>query len=563
VVIGYCLGSVAEQQWNTLPKSQPMNEILSEAFASHAKDLLEKWHVPGLSIAVFNKQSTHTAAFGHARFEPPVPATPDTIYDMASTSKSFTAAAIGKLVADNDLQSDVAWTAKMSDLLPDDFVLPDVYATKHATIEDILSHRTGMPGHDLSYMSVRAAQPDTPQSVTRSLRHLPMNQSLRTAYQYNNMMYTVATHLIETLTRQYFSSFLHETFFGPLGMSSTYLQPSAVPKDRSQLLAHRHVWKPTTQTYLTLPHPVEQPEGQGAGSIQSTIADFARWGQALLTRITDILPEKIYDDLFTPRIILDAESTVEEREPFTGYELYCLGLSVRSYRGHRIVEHDGSITGVQSLLCFLPEDDFGLVVCGNGDNAAVIAHILAMELFDNVLGVTEAEGVDWARRAVEVTERAAKEEAEKGAELARDVEGGYDATTRPLNAFTGTFTHPGYQTITIDIVSTSRKSPDGGEQKQEKLHVNALNRSEPFELFFEGLRDVRVDEEAGKWEVEKESAVVCTADIVDDGGDVLTVWAVFDFRERRIGDGKEERAQRVGIALCAAEEEMLIWFDRV
>ncbi|KPI39384.1 uncharacterized protein AB675_4973 [Cyphellophora attinorum] len=546
-------------------KSQPMDELLSEGFASHVNDLLRTWHVPGLSIAVFNKQSTRTAAFGHARLDHPVPATLDTVYDMASTSKSFTAAAIGKLVADDDHHPNVAWTAKMSVLLPDDFVLPDAYATQHTTVEDILSHLTGMPGHDLSYMSIRAAQPDTAQSVTQSLRHLPMNAPLRTAYQYNNMMYTVATHLVETLTEQSFASFLHKNFFRPLGMTSTFLQPSAVyatGEAYSSRLAHRHVWKPATQSYLTLPIPVEQPEGQGAGSIQSSVVDFAKWGQALLRRDTNILPEKIYDDLFTPRIILDPESTVDEREPFTSYELYCLGLSVRFYRGHRIIEHDGSITGVQSLLCFLPEDDFGMVICGNGDNAAIIAHILAMQLFDDVLSIPEPGRVDWGRRAVEVTERGAREAAEEGAESKGDADARYNATDWPLSAFTGMFVHPGYKTIIIDIVPSSRKSSDEGDQEQEKLHIDALDRSEPFEAFFEGLRDVRDDEEAEKWEVEKGNAVICTADIVDDGGEVLSVWAVFDFRGKGISEGEGERARRVGIALCVSKGNMLIWFDR-
>jgi CubicO group peptidase (beta-lactamase class C family) len=71
--------------------------------------------------------------------------TPSTLFNCGSLSKAFTAAAISLLVDDNENHPTIQWTAPVSSILQDDFVLSDTQATKEVTIEDMLSHRTGMP----------------------------------------------------------------------------------------------------------------------------------------------------------------------------------------------------------------------------------------------------------------------------------------------------------------------------------------------------------------------------------------------------------------------------------
>ena len=71
--------------------------------------------------------------------------TADTLFDCASLSKSLTAAAVSLLVDDNEKYPEVDWSTPVSRLLRDDFVLEDPYATENVTVEDILSHRSGMP----------------------------------------------------------------------------------------------------------------------------------------------------------------------------------------------------------------------------------------------------------------------------------------------------------------------------------------------------------------------------------------------------------------------------------
>lgn len=121
-----------------------MDYLNSEAFAGRVKYLMQKHHVPGVSIAITSDKGDASRSFGHASLEPESPCTPETLFDIASASKSLTAAAVALLVED-DAYPHVKWDTPAVKLLPDDFVLSDEKYTNEVTVEDILSHRSGFP----------------------------------------------------------------------------------------------------------------------------------------------------------------------------------------------------------------------------------------------------------------------------------------------------------------------------------------------------------------------------------------------------------------------------------
>src|SRR4051794_24168358 len=101
-----------------------MDLFQSTAFDSQVRNLMARHRVPGLAIAMVQGEKTLSTGYGHSRLEPPVPCTATTLFDIASCSKSFTAAAIGLLVEDNERHPDLQYETTMSSLLPDDFVMP-------------------------------------------------------------------------------------------------------------------------------------------------------------------------------------------------------------------------------------------------------------------------------------------------------------------------------------------------------------------------------------------------------------------------------------------------------
>lgn len=136
-------------------------------------------------------------------------------HPLGITTKAFVAA-MSMLVDDNEKYPNVQWRTPVSSLIRHDFILEDEYATAHVSIEDILSHRTGMPRHDLSYGGAFNGTPQLPRDIARSLRYLPLTAELRTKFQYCNIMFVAASYLIETLTGVWLRDFLREKIWGPL-----------------------------------------------------------------------------------------------------------------------------------------------------------------------------------------------------------------------------------------------------------------------------------------------------------------------------------------------------------
>lgn len=118
-------------------------ELLESIIVPIVTGLLKQNNIPGLSIAVIHNEKIASTGYGMANYEDSISCTGDTLYDMAPSSKSLTAASVALLV-DDKKHPDVQYDAQMSDLLPDDFVMPEKSYTDGITVEDVLSHRTGM-----------------------------------------------------------------------------------------------------------------------------------------------------------------------------------------------------------------------------------------------------------------------------------------------------------------------------------------------------------------------------------------------------------------------------------
>ena len=95
-----------------------MDLLHSAGFASYVTELINQQHVPGLAIAIIHNDQIASAGYGHASLDPEIPCTADTLFDIASSAKSLTAAAVGLLVDDNDMFPDIQYDAVMSTLLP-------------------------------------------------------------------------------------------------------------------------------------------------------------------------------------------------------------------------------------------------------------------------------------------------------------------------------------------------------------------------------------------------------------------------------------------------------------
>ncbi|THX98526.1 beta-lactamase family protein [Aureobasidium pullulans] len=425
-----------------------MSWLNEPATISRIKNLMNDFHVPGLAVAIVDGSEIRYRAFGNACLDPPTPCTPDTIFDVSSCSKALTSLAVALLV-ENEHESSpkVQWDSLMSSLLPDDFVLSTAEATNMVTVEDVLSHRTGLPSHDLSILSIESRHPDTVRSITRNLRHLALSKEPKTTYQYSNMMYTVATHLIETLSQQSFSHFLLERILRPLGMTSTFTGSAQVwasgQGDRFSTPYFFHDGK-----YHHTCHQ-DTPQGQGAGSIQSSVNDYAKFIRAMMNRI-DPITRSIYESVTAPRVSRTPGKTLEDiRRDGSPETSYALGWDVKYHHGVEIIAHDGIIAGYGSRMFILPSQNVGAVILGNSEGAFHLSAIIQNSILDQVLETPLDQREGFANTRVK---RFKAQEARREKNFKRNFERREQAKGTlqvDMEAYQGSFWNIGYRTLIV------------------------------------------------------------------------------------------------------------------
>ncbi|PWY87986.1 beta-lactamase/transpeptidase-like protein [Aspergillus sclerotioniger CBS 115572] len=409
---------------------------LDESFKNLVHETLTQWHVPGISIAVVDGDNTWAEGYGTATF-PSTPVTPSTLFYAGSTTKAFTAAILATLVTDNTNYPQVQWDMPISDLIREDFVLHDPHATSHTTIEDALSHRSGLPRHDQAYGN-HLPRDTAVREIVRQLRHLPLTAPPRTKFQYCNLMYVAATHIIETLTGEWLGDILAREIWHPLDMTATFFDLDDA-KQAPEDLARGYYHSVNEDTY----HEVDwMPcnEISGAGAVITNVLDYAKWARALLDQ-TEPLSQAVYKAIWEPRTLAPSG------EPFTGPTAYALGWWTGFYQGVQYYEHTGGVNAFGAELILFPALRFAVIALANTAGTSNYAEkALAFHLVDERLGVPVEKRFDWNAKNMSHIEAEKKRVFDAINQVPSEP---VLPALLPLEEYVGTYVHPGYQTVKI------------------------------------------------------------------------------------------------------------------
>lgn len=370
--------------------------------------------------------------------------------------------------------------------------------------------------HDLSYFGVSATRPDTARSITRNLRNLQIVHPPRSAYLYSNIMFTVATHVVETHTETPFADFLQQRFFAPLHMASTNLQPSrARANGLSERLSSGHMWDEEEQRHREFP-ALECPEGQGAGSIITSAGDYLKLIGALMKKQAP-LSERVYRDLTRMRTLTNPDTGADGMPG-----IYGAGLDIGYHRGRPVVCHNGGVPGFGSRWCFVPSLDIAFVALGNAVETATLGVDLQRELLDSILGPDTSPKINSDQEDKE------KEENEPSP---ADKQNPDEPQKMPLTAYTGHYWNPGYRGMRVEV-------------RSGHLFIDATDRAFPIELTLEHMEGQTLY----RLRIRSGEAMGGMAFEDPDGR------AEFRF--------DNDRAVRMGLRVAGDLEEP-IWFDRV
>ena len=314
-------------------KSAAVDEIFSD---------LAKPGSPGCAVAVSrDAKILYESGYGLANIEQNVPITPQTIFDIGSTSKQFTAASIlllekqGKLSLHDDVRK----------YLPE---LPDY--GKKITILQLLNHTSGLRDYltlfELAGISLDGVTTDD-DALALITRQKALNFDPGSDWRYSNTGYFLLSLIVKRVSGQSLHDFAAENIFAPLGMSRTLFRD-----DHTLLVPNRALAYEPKDDGSGFTLDVSYFEQTGDGAVHTSVEDLLKWDENFYSGKIggpDFLAELQAPGKLNSGKILD----------------YAKGLSVGSFRGLPTVAHGGSWGGYRAQLLRFPAQHFSVVCLCN------------------------------------------------------------------------------------------------------------------------------------------------------------------------------------------------------
>jgi CubicO group peptidase (beta-lactamase class C family) len=444
-----------------------------KGFDQEMEKILKDWNVPGCGIGIIVKDKLAFAkGYGYRNLEKKLPVTPNTLFQIASNTKLFTATAVGFLVEEGKLD----WDKPVKLYVPQiQFYNDDLNAK--VTIRDMLSHRTGISRHD----NIWYKSDFTRQELFDRIKYLEPSIPFRQGYLYNNLMYAASGQIVEYLSGKTWEKFVTERIFNPLNMTHSLFVVEEMQKQVDFMTPYYE----KRDTSILLPYPFyTKQQGLGpAGAIISSIDDLSKWliaqmNAGMFNKIP-VIPKNIIKETMQPAI---PAFSVPEKYFENLNSVYGMGRSTSSYKGHFRTQHGGAIGGIYSSVSFMPADSIGVIVYTNGAHASQLPGIITNIIYDRLLGLPPTP---WSERSLKdfLKNKETDKESRKKPETDRILN---TKPSHPLADYAGIYEDPAYGKMVISF-------------KNDNLYFDFNNTSLPL-YHYHYDRFVSPDDEiAGKW----------------------------------------------------------------
>jgi CubicO group peptidase (beta-lactamase class C family) len=324
-------------------KGDAVDDLMADAMRQHP--------IPGAALAIVRGgQTVKTAAYGMANLERPTPATPQTVFEIGSVTKQFTAAAILLLAQEGKLAVDDKISRHLKDT-------PASWSG--ITIRQLLTHTsglknyTGLDGFELTRHLTQA------QFIAQIAAH-PLDFAPGEKWSYCNTGYNLLGYIIENVSGKSYGDFLEQNIFAPLGMTAT------AGRDPGAILPARASGYETNRAGQFIVRDPDVTDVFSAGALASTVGDLAKWNAALDT--DGILTAASRAAMWTP-VRLNNGTT----------HPYGFGWFLQPWQGHANLGHSGSTSGFSASLQRFPEAGLTVILLTNSDEFD-IATKLAREI---------------------------------------------------------------------------------------------------------------------------------------------------------------------------------------
>jgi CubicO group peptidase (beta-lactamase class C family) len=319
---------------------QPFEEIAALVTAKMAE-----YKVPGVGLGIVKDGRATARGFGVTNVDDPQPVTPETLFTIASISKTVTATAVMKLIE----QGRAELKAPIQKYLPE-FRVQDEKTSREVSFWHLLTHTPGWEGQ-LSTED-RGAEA-LAHFATTILRELPQLAPAGSVWSYNNAGFSLAGRLIEIITGRNIHESLRELVFAPIGMTRSFTRVTDAITYRTTL-GHR---QQNDRTQVI--RPFQTTSGTTAGGVITTVTDLLRYAQFHLGdgSVADgkpFLPKALVQDMQAPQ--LRKNSTDDEMG---------VGWHLRRLGGVLTAAHGGTLNGHCLLIQLVPARSLAFTILTN------------------------------------------------------------------------------------------------------------------------------------------------------------------------------------------------------
>lgn len=340
---------------------------------SFIQETLEKSEiVPSVSVAIVSDQEIlYQETFGYTDWERQKNATNQSVYYIASCTKSFTGLLAHILAEEGEID---LHTPILNYRPFKDFNRKDVFA--NITIMDLLSHQSGIEN---PYLSFRLAYTVdyTDAEIARLIGEETVQNEAGKAFEYTNFGYYLFDYLLRAEMGKSWRDLLDEKIFTPLEMENTTAYASGVDAE-NLALPHRGVFNGQLKVA-----PLQKNDSlmHAAGGLMSSIEDAARFLQFYLGNGNGIYPEQLVKNSYHQQV----EGKHDFVRVFDG-KGYASGWRIGEFENEEIIYHFGGYIGYFAHYSFIPEKNIGMAVFTNTDMGMTSANLISKYAYNLYLG---------------------------------------------------------------------------------------------------------------------------------------------------------------------------------
>ncbi|PZP51019.1 MAG: penicillin-binding protein [Pseudopedobacter saltans] len=411
-----------------------------KGFDEYGNQLLKDWNCPGIGVGIVYKgKLVYVKGFGYRDYGKKLPITANTLFQIASNTKLFTAISAGMLVD----QGKLTWDNPIKNDVPTlNFYNNEL--NNNVTLRDMLGHRTGISRHDMIWYKATT----TRKQIFDKVKYLEPSAPMRTKFLYNNILYASVGEIIELKSGKTWESFVKDQIFTPLGMNTSGFELSEKKNTGDYVVPYNE--KRDTNTLYQIPI-FDFVNGMGpAGTIVSNINELSHWVVALMNKGKydgkQVIPEDVISATLQPSLSLpNSELYTELQNTYYG-----MAREVASYRGNLLWFHGGDIDGMHSQISMMPNKDIGVIVFVIGDQSYPLYNTVTYNVYERLLGLSLTP---WNERKLK--DHIAEKQADK--EARSKVNNSQVSNTKPshpIEDYLGDFDNEPYGMISISKKNT-------------------------------------------------------------------------------------------------------------